>query len=88
MPKHRKFMGAYISGADFFKMMLVGGVGYEALAWGGPGASFGQERPATGQRKPRARQRWTDSPGRGLESQFRLGARFLRNAVAGLGGKR
>ena len=83
MPKPRKFMGAYISGADFFKILHVERVEYEAQAWGDLGASARSRGSALGQGKPRARQRWTESPGRGLESQFRLGAEFEHMLLLG-----
>ena len=51
------------------KMLLLGCGG---LGWlGMPGAQTGQERSALGQGKPRARQRWTESPGRGQETSER-----------------
>ena len=56
MPKPRKFMGAYISGADFFKILHVGRVGYEALAWGDLGASARSTGSVFGLGKARARQ--------------------------------
>ena len=57
------------------KVLLLGCVGlgslgrYLGCSW--PGES------GPGQWKPRARQRWTESPGRGQESQFHIPAKFV-----------
>ena len=55
---------------------LVAWVGWEALAGQGLGPPAGQEASFLAQGKPRARQRWTESPGRDQESQFHILAFF------------
>ena len=58
--------------------MFPARVGWEVLAGQSLGPPAGQERSVPGQGKPRARQRWNESPGRGQESQFHFAAKFMQ----------
>ena len=63
-------------------------LGARSAGWAGLGILTGQERPVAGQGKPRARKRWTESPGRGQESQFyadpRVRCAWLAGQASGL----
>ena len=63
-------------------------LGARSAGWAGLGILTGQERPVAGQGKPRARKRWTESPGRGQESQFyadpRVRCAWLAEQASGL----